>query len=569
MDDRDIISGFENDTVHDSGSIDFDVAQRLDRDGSTCDVYVTRYHRRRVFVKRLKEQFRSNSVYRAALDKEFDLGVGLRHKSLPDYREYHGDYIVMDYIDGVTLAEALKCDADAGANATAASRWLRRPNNLKRMLKELIEAIGYLHRHNIVHCDVKPDNIILTDGTFNLMLIDFDKSYTSWLDDTSGSPALYDVAPSRRGDTVIDFHGIGKIIDALIAAGYKCRGLNRLRARCFDDSVTADELLKILDRRPTSWQVSVIILIAVVLSGITVWLWINTGKKDNNEPLVTEHLSAPVDTTEMAETSASHEPETIAVKPVETILSSEPAPKPKVNIEELVTSTFAPLYEGLDLLEGMIGDQGIRPDHMRATMLDFANAESYYIDKLYKAICEARNYSDLEDGAKAAWKTRAWWEYAQHKDSIWNRVTGDWLSRIPGPKPANSASHKAEPSETHDNTNKTQQAATPPNPNVDVESLLTSMFRPLYQELDKLEAMIADTTLTADEIHDSLMAYLDIEKDCHGKAYKAVNKARNYSDPWDGPKEVWQTKAWSSYMHYSDSVERIISNEWRARIPKK
>lgn len=420
--DSDNISGFDSDAISDGGPIDFDLAQRLDREGSTCDVYVTRYHRRRVFVKRLKEKFRANSVYRAALDKEFELGVGLHHKSLPEYREYHDDYIVMDYIDGVTLAKVIKSDADDETDASAASRWLRHPDNLKRMLKELIEVTGYLHRHNIVHCDIKPDNVILTDGTFNLMLIDFDKSYTSWLDDTSGSPSLYGVAPSRRGDTDIDFHGIGKIIDALIANGFKTRRLARLRDRCFDSGVTAGDLLAILDKRPPSQPLSVVILIAVVLTSIGLAIWLAPDNKDNIKP---------VERLDVRDVSV----------PVDTPVTAEPTPQPEQQ-----------------------------------------------------------------------------------------------------PKPT---------------------------PKVDVEALLSSMFQPLYDELDSLEAMIADTTLTADELYDSMMNYLDIEKDCHGKAYKAVNKARNYSDTLDGPKEVWQTKAWSAYMHYSDSIQRLVSNEWRARIPKK
>ena len=68
-------SGFENDRISDSGPIDFAAARRLDRSGSTCDVFVTRYQRRRVFIKRLKQEYRTNTVYLAALDKEFDLGV--------------------------------------------------------------------------------------------------------------------------------------------------------------------------------------------------------------------------------------------------------------------------------------------------------------------------------------------------------------------------------------------------------------------------------------------------------------------------------------------------------------
>ena len=148
--------------------IDFEDAIKLPNGGTTCDIYRTRWQRREVFVKRLKKEHRTNPLYLDAMDKEYDIGVSLKHPSLPDYRELHRDYIVMDFIDGTTLADMIKKQ----------DSWLKNEKNIVMILKELVEVTDYLHRHNVTHCDIKPDNIIITANNKNLVLIDLDKCYT-------------------------------------------------------------------------------------------------------------------------------------------------------------------------------------------------------------------------------------------------------------------------------------------------------------------------------------------------------------------------------------------------------
>lgn len=46
-----------------------------------------------------------------------------------------------------------------------------------RLLKEVADALAYLHRNHIIHCDIKPTNILLTDETpFGVKICDFGQS---------------------------------------------------------------------------------------------------------------------------------------------------------------------------------------------------------------------------------------------------------------------------------------------------------------------------------------------------------------------------------------------------------
>ncbi|MDF1755379.1 MAG: serine/threonine-protein kinase [Verrucomicrobiales bacterium] len=46
-----------------------------------------------------------------------------------------------------------------------------------RLIREIADAVSYLHRHHIVHCDLKPSNILLTDETpHHIKICDFGQS---------------------------------------------------------------------------------------------------------------------------------------------------------------------------------------------------------------------------------------------------------------------------------------------------------------------------------------------------------------------------------------------------------
>lgn len=280
-DDEIIVSGFGSD--RDDGSllkVDFATAKKLGRSGSTCDAYECTIQRRRVFVKRLKTEYRDNPFYRAAFDKEYDLGVSLSHPSLPRYAGFGDDYIIMDFIEGDTLADLIR----RGDSRLKDERFCR------KILYELVDVVDYLHYRNIVHCDIKADNIMIPPYADRAVtLIDFDKAYTSWLDSTPGDPAKYECDDCADGK--IDFCGIGRIAGML--------GQKRVAAVCQDKDAAIGDIRKTLSRAgERRWlrNRSIVICMAAVGVAVGIVVLMKGFKLDDTSAPPVSQAVIPADT---------------------------------------------------------------------------------------------------------------------------------------------------------------------------------------------------------------------------------------------------------------------------------
>lgn len=101
--------------------------------------------------------------------REVDILKNLRHQYLPAVHDYvstpSGDaYTVMDYIEGTSFGDMLK------------DGHIFSQDEMIKYGTQLCEAVAYLHTNNVIHGDIKPDNIMLRKSDDNICLIDFNIS---------------------------------------------------------------------------------------------------------------------------------------------------------------------------------------------------------------------------------------------------------------------------------------------------------------------------------------------------------------------------------------------------------
>ncbi|MDR1271385.1 MAG: Stk1 family PASTA domain-containing Ser/Thr kinase [Clostridiales Family XIII bacterium] len=111
-----------------------------------------------VAIKILRPEFIGNKAFVDNFSQEAQAAASLLHPNIVTIydvgRESDVYYIVMEYIEGMTLSELIQRSAPLDYKQAI------------RISKQLASALSLAHRNNIIHRDVKPANILLTsDGT--------------------------------------------------------------------------------------------------------------------------------------------------------------------------------------------------------------------------------------------------------------------------------------------------------------------------------------------------------------------------------------------------------------------
>ena len=144
------------------------MAQELnEHQGGTSTVYLTIMDGRRVLVKKLRPEFADDQFYQDMYRKEYELGSELSHPNLVVYRKMvessEGLMIALDYVDGLTLEEILESEP----------QYFHRKRNLAKMVEQLLSCLDYLHQRQVVHLDLKPSNIMITNLNADVVTIEF------------------------------------------------------------------------------------------------------------------------------------------------------------------------------------------------------------------------------------------------------------------------------------------------------------------------------------------------------------------------------------------------------------
>ncbi len=127
-------------------------------------VFTATNNGKKVIVKTLKPEYVDDPACRESLRQEYETTSILDNKFIRKALDFvriegYGDCIIYEYVDGKSLAEHVRV-------GTLSEK------QMKSVLTDVCDALYYLHRSGIVHCNLNPDNIIVTAADGHPKLID-------------------------------------------------------------------------------------------------------------------------------------------------------------------------------------------------------------------------------------------------------------------------------------------------------------------------------------------------------------------------------------------------------------
>ncbi|MDE6581628.1 MAG: serine/threonine protein kinase [Duncaniella sp.] len=208
-----------------------------------------RRYGRKWFLKGLREELRNSAAMQRQLQKEFEIHYRLRHPSVVqvvgmEYVDGMGLCIIQEWVEGITLHEAL------AKNKIKSSEG-------RRIIKDLIETVAYLHNRGVVHRDIKPSNIMIRDIGKEVVIVDFGLADTSDYVEVKGAAGTLGFTSPEQikhggADPADDVYSLGTVIKLLAPHAY-----SSIARRCIApagkrpaDAICLQKMLRRHDRRP-------------------------------------------------------------------------------------------------------------------------------------------------------------------------------------------------------------------------------------------------------------------------------------------------------------------------------
>lgn len=201
----------------------YQMVQRIGQGGMGKVYKVTHVHLARTFaLKIISNQVAETDEARALFYREARFASQMNHPSITSVVDFGEDekvgmFMVMELVDGEALNKILFREKRLGARKAC------------EIVLQVAEALHYIHKQNVVHCDIKTENILISeqdhDGKRARMvakLLDFGlaRSLTASRASTSLSGTPHYVAPERiRGEPASpasDVYGVGILLYELL-----------------------------------------------------------------------------------------------------------------------------------------------------------------------------------------------------------------------------------------------------------------------------------------------------------------------------------------------------------------
>lgn len=184
-----------------------------------------------VAIKELKiKHFKNQQIRENFKRVETQLYLYMKHPNIPklvdfvDIRESGQMYIIMEFIKGISLEQYIYGEMGLIPDVKALPIFL-----------EILDTVAYLHRNDILHLDIKPNNVIIQpDGHIKLI----DLGIAARMSDASnstgfGTPAYMPPEQTEKGvcGRYTDIFALGVMLFEMLTGTLPFRGHDRQELR--------------------------------------------------------------------------------------------------------------------------------------------------------------------------------------------------------------------------------------------------------------------------------------------------------------------------------------------------
>lgn len=160
------------------------------------------------FVKCPSPEFEGDYLTLESLRKEYALGMQLEHPGVVRYINFDGKNLYEEFVEGRSLRQLIdKKDPILEDRGVVLS-----------IGRQLFSILDYIHSKGIVHNDIKPENLLLTDIGGRLKLTDFGCAYSGEADTSYGFTREYMAPEQSRTPRAVtaDIYQAGKVISEVV-----------------------------------------------------------------------------------------------------------------------------------------------------------------------------------------------------------------------------------------------------------------------------------------------------------------------------------------------------------------
>ena len=239
-------------------------------------LFTAMYNGRKVILKALKEECANDPKCRQNLKKEYELTSELDHKFIRKALAFEtiqglGDCIVLEYIEGKTLAEHVRVGT-------------LNEKQIKNVLVDICDGLNYMHQRMIIHCDLKPENILVTANDSRAKIIDIGLPETEYKTDREllikeNEFIAPELIKGEECDPRSDVYSLGKIIE-FISERNLLSQFSSVATHCtqFSREQRFDNIMEVRSYLTKGFSFVKVILLVLALAAIAVAAYLYVPK---------------------------------------------------------------------------------------------------------------------------------------------------------------------------------------------------------------------------------------------------------------------------------------------------